>query len=304
MSLSLRTLAAALLLTSPVYAGGAWIPAKGDGTSQLGYSRKTATTSWNSSGDSFVHGQEGNRGIHDFRYAYLQGETGLGRGFSVTYLVTWLYGLEGPGSNPTKNPQGFSDAWFGMKYGLVEGDFPVALALTLRTPMFYDIKGPYNGNLFNADGSVRGRSPEWRGLLKHDLSLTGMVSHSFDDGKGWWTAETGYTWREGAPANQVPLRGDVGYHLPWYRIRAKAFAEVVLSVGNQSVPTETDRFRNHVPGSNTNFNDASMARVAFSAMVPLDHAEKWMFEAGYGWWVWGESARQYSEPFLSFSRSF
>lgn len=37
---------------SRVEAGGAWVPAKGEGDLQLGYSVKTADSSWTARGDS------------------------------------------------------------------------------------------------------------------------------------------------------------------------------------------------------------------------------------------------------------
>jgi len=52
--------------------GGAWVPTPGDGDVQLGFSRKTASTSWNTDGETFRN--LNNRGVvsyHDFRYAYL-----------------------------------------------------------------------------------------------------------------------------------------------------------------------------------------------------------------------------------------
>lgn len=35
------------------FCGGAWVPAPGDGDVQLGFSRKTASSSWDANGDSF-----------------------------------------------------------------------------------------------------------------------------------------------------------------------------------------------------------------------------------------------------------
>jgi hypothetical protein len=41
-----------------------------------------------------------------------------------------------------------------------------------------------------------------------------------------------------------------------------------------------------------------------SLMLPVDAGDRWWLEAGYNKWVWGRSARQYNEPFVSFGRSF
>jgi hypothetical protein len=47
-----------------------------------------------------------------------------------------------------------------------------------------------------------------------------------------------------------------------------------------------------------------MARVGVSLLVPVDSQKRWWIEGGYNKWVWGKSARQYDEPFVSFARSF
>src|SRR5689334_4496226 len=104
----------ALLASLPAtgFCGGAWVPTPGQGDVQLGFSRKTADTSWDSSGSSFVNltTQNGQRvrTYHDFRYAYLSGEIGLLPRLSTRFLATYPYGLEGPHSDLEKNA-GLSD---------------------------------------------------------------------------------------------------------------------------------------------------------------------------------------------------
>lgn len=286
-----------LLVASPVFAGGAWVPAPSDGDVQLGWSRKTADTSWNAFGESFHN--SGRYENHDFRYTYLSGEVGVVDRLSFHFLVTYLDGLEGPDGHLHRN-KGFSDAWLGAKYALRRGRDPLALRLTVRTPALYDISGPYSLELYDDDGEFLTLSPEWRGLLKHDVTLSLAWSRSILDHGGWISVESGYTWREGAPADQWPLHVDVGVPLPWQRMRAKGSLDVVESLGNDSERTPTDRFGSR---PTFNFNDASMARVAASLLVPLG-ADRWVLEAGYGWWVWGESARRYEEPFVSLGASF
>ena len=62
--------------------------------------------------------------------------------------MTYLDGLEGPHDDLEKNT-GLSDAWFGFKYALAEGSWPMALGATMRTPYFYDLPGAYNRYLFD-----------------------------------------------------------------------------------------------------------------------------------------------------------
>jgi len=303
-----RIVGAVLLVLAGVpgaaLAGGAWVPEPGQGDVQLGYSQKKASTSWNAFGDSFTNTTvvdgEVKRHYHDFRYGYLSGEVGLLPRLSTTFLLTYLHGLEGPGDHLEKNT-GPSDAWFGLKYALVQGDLPMALALTYRTPYFYDLEGPYSRYLYDSNGNIRDVSPEWRGVLKHDLTLSYLVSRSFREGRGWFNLQAGYTWREGAPADEVPVWGELGWPLPLWKLQGKVAAVYIGSLGNDSPRQPDDRFGSR---PDFNFNDASMGRIGVGIIAPLDSAGRWSVEAGYNQWVWGESARRYDEPYLSLGRRF
>jgi hypothetical protein len=297
-------LLASALLAFPAagFCGGAWLPEPGQGDIQLGFSRKTASTSWNVNGDAFrnLTTRDGRRVVtyHDFRYAYLSGEVGLLRRVSARFTFTYLDGYEGPHFDLEKNA-GLSDAWVGLKFGLTEGSWPMAIGATLRTPYLYDQPGTYNRHLFDSQGNFRGVSPEWRGLLKHDYTLTYLLSHSYQEGRGWVNLETGYTWREGAPADQVPLWAELGYPLPWGGAAVKGTLYAVKSMGNDSPRQPDDRFGS---SATNNFNDASMARAGVAFLVPL--YERFGVELGYNHWIWGESARRYREPYLSFGYKF
>ncbi|HEV8629633.1 MAG TPA: TonB-dependent receptor [Thermoanaerobaculia bacterium] len=286
----------ASLMSAPVWAGGAWVPKPGDGSFQLGASRKRAHSSWGRRGQTLA-----NQGDHDFRYAYLSGEAGVWRGLAANWTITYLDGFEGR-PNALEENAGLSDAWLGLKYGFnQETGWPLAVGLTYRTPVFYDQKGVYDRHTFDTQGHVTGLNSEWRGILKHDYSLTFLASHSLWEGKGWANVETGYTWREGAPADQVPLYADVGLPLPWYGLRAKVAGVFIQSVGNNTPRHHNDRFGS---SATNNFNNASMARLGTSLMVPLGRDRGWYLEAGYNQWLWGRSARKYQEPFLSFGHGF
>jgi hypothetical protein len=278
------------------------VPSPGQGDVQLGFSRKTADTSWDSSGNSFVNLTTQNgarvRTYHDFRYAYLSGEIGLLPRLSTRFLATYLYGLEGPHNDLEKNA-GLSDAWFGFKYALAQGSWPMALGATMRTPYFYDLPGAYNRYIFDSQGNRRGVSPEWRGLLKRDYTLSYLLSHSYRGGAGWMNFETGYTWREGAPADQIPLYAEVGYPLGWHGVAAKGAVTYIHSLGNDSLREPDDRFGS---SATFNFNDASMMKAGVGFIVPLRGRTD--LEVGYNQWLWGESARRYREPYLSVGTRF
>ena len=285
----MRRTSIALLLSlaaaTPAFAGGAWVPQPGDGWVQLGASRKTAQQTWSSRGATNFNAAD-----HDFRYAYLSGETGLWKGLAANWNLTYLDGYEGRPDSLRRN-KGASDAWLGLEYGFRQKtSMPLSVGVQVRTPALYDEDGPYCG----------GECPEWRGLLKHDYSLLLSGSRSFGDG-GWTNVETGYTWREGAPADQFPLSVDVGVPLPGNRLYAKVTGVYVQSLGNDSRREPDDRFGSR---AGFNFNNASMARVGGALMFALDAERQWWIEAGYNQWVWGKSARQYDEPYVSFARSF
>jgi hypothetical protein len=292
---------AMLLVPATGLCGGAWVPAPRTGDIQLGASRKTASTSWNVDGDTFENRNgQGQISYHDFRYAYLSGEVGLLPRLSTRFLITYLDGFEGAHADLEQNT-GLSDAWFGLKYAVAQGSWPMAVSTTVRTPYFYDLPGAYNRALFDSQGRRRGVSPEWRGLLKHDYSLTYLLSHSYQEGRGWMNFETGYTWREGAPADQIPVYAEVGYPLPILAAAVKGSLVYVHSMDNESPRKPNDRFGS---GGTTDFNDASMAKLGVSFIAPFGRSGRTNMEVGYNQWIWGISARRYREPFISIGQRF
>jgi hypothetical protein len=112
--------------------------------------------------------------------------------------------------------------------------------------------------------------------------------------------EAGYTWREGAPADQIPVTAELGWPLPVMGAAVKGSLVYVDSLGNDSPRKPDDRF-----GANAtfNFNDASMARAGVSFILPVGQSGT-SVELGYNRWIWGESARRYNEPFLSIGKRF
>ena len=290
-----------LTISAPLFAGGAWVPEPGHGYAYLGFSRKTAGSSWTPEGKYRLNANSsGVVSWHDFRYLYLNAEVGIVKNLSVVITPTWLYGLEGPKADYEKNV-GLSDSWIGFKYQVNKGTYPMAIGFSHRTPYFYDLEGPYDRHIFDEDGSFRGVSPEWRGLLKHDYSMSYLVSRSIAGYRGWSSLEVGYTWREGAPADQIFLNGDVGYPLPFWGARVKGAAHFEKSLNNDTPRTPEDRFG---ASANNNFNNASYLKLGGAAIVPFGSNREWSIEAGYNHWVWGRSARRYHEPYVSLGRTF
>ena len=128
-----------------------------------------------------------------------------------------------------------------------------------------------------------------------------LASRSLFGGEGWGTGSVGYTYRVGAPADQVPLTLEGGRWLAERRVAVKLQTVWVRSLGNDSERRPDDRFGSR---EGFNFNDASMGRVGGSLLVPIGNGRRWSVEAGYNLWIWGRSARQYEEPFLAVTRHF
>ena len=245
-------------------AGGAWVPEPGDGSFDLRMnSRKHAASSWDAFGEQFDNPSQ-----HDFRYAYLNGDVGLFRNLSAQFLLTFLDGREGPPGEHERNV-GFSDAWFGLKYQLRRGAYPMALGASLRTPMFYDREGPYNRwRLFDSQGRIAGLNDEWRGVLKYDYSIQYSVSRSFLGGAGWANFTTGYTWRTGSPADQNP-RGARG-GLPAAVVRSGGQGPGSSGSGASTTTRATAGYP--TTGSAATRPSASTTR-AWDGWAPLDHPD-------------------------------
>jgi len=284
------------LAASAAHAGGAWVPEKGDGDFQFGYSRKFADHSWNPQGKTVE-----NSSWHLFRYGYIGGEFGLGHRVSLRYTVLYLDGLEGPPGDYEQN-KGPSETFFGFKYRLHEGKWNMAVAANVRTSILYDQDGTYDRhNYLEGETDVDGVDSEWRGLLGEDYGLTFLLSRSVFDG-GWWNVEAGYAYRTGNLADEYILNGEIGYPLPWDRLVVKGTYSLIDSAGNN---TETRRHDDRFGCSPNNcFPDASRQVIGASFMLTVGKERLWWVEAGYNHWLWGRSARKYEEPYISLGRRF
>lgn len=296
------------IVASAASAGGAWVPDRGTGDLQLGYSVKTANTSWGPTGNDRISDS-----WHIFRYVYNGGEVGLSQNFSFRYLVLYLDGLEGERGDMEHNA-GFSELFVGLKYKLREGKWPMALAANVRTSHLYDLPGQYDRHLFgvdeddlDGDGDVteaifKSVSPEWRGLLGEDYGVSYLVSRSLFEG-GWMNLEVGYNYRTTNLGDEIPLTFELGYPLPWKGLVAKGTYRWVQSVGNHEpiIRDPEDRFG---CSENNCFPDASIMVLGGGLFRDFGAQKKWWGEVGFNEWVWGRSARKYEEPFLAIGRRF
>jgi hypothetical protein len=288
----------ASLAASAALAGGAWVPDRGDGDVQVGYSVKTADAVWDPRGETRV-----SNSWHIFRHAYGGGEIGLGHDLSFRFMFVYLDGLEGPRGDMEHNA-GFSETYLGLKYRLREGTWPMALGLNVRTSYLYDLPGEYDRHLFLEDDDeavFKGVSPEWRGLLGEDYGLSYLVSRSLPEG-GWANLEVGYSYRTGNLADEIPLYVEVGYPLPWQDFILKGTYTWVQSVGNEGDERAPDDRFGCSP--NNCFPDASRMVLGASLFRDFGEAKKWWAETGWNQFVWGRSTRQYEEPYVTLGRRF
>lgn len=284
------------LAASAAQAGGAWVPEAGSGYVQLGYSVKTADSSWSPQGDS-----RSNSSWHIFRYVYTGGDVGLGKGFGLQFLALYLDGLEGQRGDMEHNA-GLSEAFLGLSYQLTDGAWPMAVAFRHRSSYLYDLPGAYDRHLHDDDGNFNGVSPEWRGLLGEDYGLSYLVSRSLFDGGGWTNLEVGYTHRTGNLSDEVPLYFEIAYPLAWQELKLKGSYRWVQSVGNHDLDrAPDDRFG---CSRNNCFPDASMMALGVSLFRDLGARDRWYGEAGFNQWIWGRSARKYEEPYFVLGRRF
>ncbi len=299
--------AASWLAGTAVFGGGAWVPERGEGDFQFGYSRKVANQSWNPDGVTVD-----NSSWHLFRYGYAGGEVGLGHRVSMRYAVLYLDGLEGPPGDYEQN-RGMSEAFFGFKYRLREGTWPMAVALNVRTSILYDQPGIYDRHRFlpdeddvdgdgNTDEAVfTGVNSEWRGLLGEDYGLSFLASRSLF-GTGWVNLEIGYTYRTGNLADEVPIYAEIGYPTGWDRLTIKGTVNWIDSVGNDLERRQADDRFGCSP--NNCFPDASRQVLGAGLLLQLGADRLWWVEAGFNHWLWGRSTRKYEEPYLTLGRRF
>ncbi len=295
------------LAVTAAVAGGAWVPEKGDGDIQFGYSRKFADSSWTPDGTSVD-----NASYHLFRYGWIGGELGLGHRFSVVFTALYLDGLEGPPGSYEQN-RGTSEAFLGVKYRVHDGDWPMAVFANMRTSLLYDQAGVYDRHTFlpdeddiDGDGDTteaihQAVDSEWRGLLGEDYSLGFLASRSAFSG-GWLNLGIGYTYRTGNLADEIPVYAEVGVPSGWAPLTLKGVFSYVQSAGNNSeIRQPDDRFG----CSATNcFPDASRIVLTGSLFFDLTQQRLWWVELGWNRWVWGESTRKYDEPYLTLGRRF
>lgn len=284
------------LTASAALAGGAWVPEKGDGDFQFGYSRKYADHSWNPQGQSVENGSH-----HLFRYGYIGGEFGLGHRVSLRYTVLYLDGAEGPPGDYEQN-KGPSETFFGFKYRLHDGTWKMAMAANVRTSILYDQDGTYDRHDFlEDDPNIDGVDSEWRGLLGEDYGLSFLLSRGLAQ-TGWMNFEAGYSYRTGNLADEYTFYAEVGYPFPWDKLFMKGTYSLVDSAGNNSEKRQHDDRFGCSP--NNCFPDASRQVIGSSFFLNIGKQNLWWVEAGYNHWLWGRSTRKYDEPFFSLGRRF
>lgn len=297
---SLGALVTLLLVVSAqaMYAGGGWVEEPGHGNIRVGYN-------WKLQPDALRRDIEGElytslfTMTHDYRFLYLSGEVGILPGLEGSLLVTYLWAAETVDStaeDPSRFYDGPSDMWVGLKYQLWGGDFPTAIAATVRLPYLYEGSSVRNGHVLT----------EVPGLLGRDYELSAAVSHSFDS-RIYASLGSGFRLREGAATNQILLVAETGGKLPFLddRVSVKLGVDGAFSVGEPEPSTSKDRFSGLTleRGSHMfDFNDASYLRpqvgISVQVLPEID------VSAGYSYIVWGHSTVVYQDFLVQLGYSF
>jgi len=301
-----------LLLSSDAFAGGPWVGDPGTGSLTFGFSRKTASDSWDtfgnrSTGSTLVDGL-----VHDFQYAYLNPDWVLCPHLELYANFNYIWGYEATGKDVVTGKtlatpyyhynQGPTDFWVNLKYQFMEGDYPMAVYASARFPDLYSAPGPYYGT--NVPVTVNGvpeviAGPEWRGLMKRDLGFFYVIGHSFG-APAYMQAQLGYNFRQGAYADQWYVEVDGGYNiyniLGSNKLTVKALFDYTGGVGNGDLPDATDRFGNGGP-TNSNFNNSHTGRLYGGLIYAPSPTSKWALEGGIGHWMFGTGSKIYTETY-------
>ncbi|MBS1911790.1 MAG: hypothetical protein JST22_07375 [Bacteroidetes bacterium] len=285
-------------LTYHAHAGGAWVDSLGRGSIRLGYDWKLqpGALRYDTHGDLY-------RSLfnmtHDYRFLYAGGEVGLGWRLEASFLVTYLWAREivdSTAEDPSRIYHGPSDMWLGLKYQIVDGDYPIAVGATVRLPNLYEANSTLNGQLLT----------EITGLLGHDYEASVYASHSFNSSL-YASASLGGRIRDGASANQVLYGADAGYTIPILgdRISVRAGFDGVASVGEPRPSTAKDRF----PGLSLerdnhffDFNDASYFRPQLGMSIRVLPTLE--INGGFAYILWAHSSVLYQDFLLQVGYSF
>lgn len=220
----------------------------------------------------------------NYRFLYLSGDVGLMNRLEASVLLTYLWAAETVDStaeDPSHFYNGASDMWVGLKYQVLDGEFPVAVAAQVRLPYLYESSSVKNGQLLT----------EIPGLLRRDYDLNVHASHSFSSAL-YATTTAGIRLREGAATNQILYGADAGYKLPILddRIELRLGLDGVASVGTPDPSTSKDRFQGRQLERAPHFfdfNDASYTRGQMGLSVEV--LPSLSLSGGYSYILWGHS---------------
>jgi hypothetical protein len=274
-------------------AGGGWVPAPAGGYVNLAFVDKASSSGWDARGRSTSSASDAATNRDDLKFIALSSEFGVVPGVSALVVVPFLIGREGR-MDPLDEGIGFSDLFLGGKVAILEGATAIAGSVIARVPWLYDTGGPYRRFDSFQDQANHKLSSQWRGLLKYDLAFTVHGSMSLAD-RGWVSLEPGIVLRTGAPSHAATTSAEVGYaFIESLPLALKLFSYVSLSLHTNREPLQDDRFQSSLV---YDFNDSSMWKVGASVLW-RPYRALWV-EGGYSRWVWGRSAREYQEPFVS-----
>jgi hypothetical protein len=295
---ALVTLLFILASAAPLLAGGGWVAKPGHGGIRIGYDWKFQPGALRRDVRGDLFRSEFSL-THDYRFLYLSGDVGVLPGFEASALLTYLWAdesVDASSEDPSWHYHGPSDMWLGLKYQVLDGDYPTAIAANVRLPWLYAAASIHNGQ----------KLTNITGLLDRDYEINASVSHSFNDDL-YGSLTGGFRLREGAITNQILFLAETGGTLPMLdrKIFGKIVVDGALSVGEPEESTSRDRFDGRttvVAGHPFDYNNASYIRpgIELGYKITPDLG----VSAGLSYIVWGHSIDVYREVLLQAGYSF
>lgn len=273
------------------------MPEPGEGSVRVGYNWKHQPDAQRRDTEGEIYRSLFNM-THDYRFLYLSGDIGIIKGLEGSYLFTYLWASETVDSmseDPSRFYHGPSDMWLGLKYQLLDGEYPTAVSATVRLPYLYEAASVRNGHLLT----------EIPGLLERDYDLNLHISRSFNG--PYASASLGYRLREGAAVNQILTTAEFGGTIPFTgeKLFAKIGMDGAFSIGEPPPTTSKDRFSGlslETGHHFFDFNKASYIRpqlaVSYKILPQMD------ISAGYSYIVWGHSTVVYEDVLVQLGYSF
>ena len=186
-----------LLSAAPAEAGGGWTRKKGHGYAKVGLTLANTTKYHPLEGGTITTAQ--------FRQQVysLYGEYGLTDRLEATLNFPFFRRATFPDTSPG---QGVGDPEFGLRYGVLTGKWPLAIAVAAQAPL----GDPSVRGIYQNDPTSFVYLPTGNG--QWNIWTRAALSHSLGTLPAFVTLEAGYNFRTAGFTDQYSYGAQVGYH--------------------------------------------------------------------------------------------